>query len=283
MAESWLVPDGFIIREEEVEKTLLKIKLDKAMGPDYFLNWILKHCACVLAPPICSVYNSSLRDDFIPTMWKSADVCPIPKINLPARIDKDLRPVSLTPKLSKCLERFVCTWIMELASDLIDPQQYGVSKGSSAVYALVELVRKWHQAFDTRARMVCILLLRMVRIFLLDFSKAFNRVDHKVLMSKMARLGLPNFLISWITSFSTGWQQRVKLGEVTSHWAPVIAAVPQRTLMEPVTFLFHISDLHTDCDTFKYVDDSAIWEVCSDQGVGGKVQEAATQAAVWSS
>ena len=120
----------------------------------------------------------------------------------------------------------------------------------------------------------------MVRILLLNFSKAFDRFDHKVLMSKMARLGIPNFLIGWLTSFLTGRQQRVKLGEVTSDWTSVIAGVPQGTLMGTVTFLFHINDLHTDCDTVKYVDDSTIWDVCSDRGVGSKLQEAAAQAAV---
>ena len=90
IAEGWLVADRFIIRVEEVGKIPLKIKLDKAMGPDYIPNWIFQDCPWILAPPVCSIYNSSLREGFVPTIWKSADVCPIPKINPPTRFDKGL-------------------------------------------------------------------------------------------------------------------------------------------------------------------------------------------------
>ena len=83
------------------------------------------------------------------------------------------------------LVELVHKWIMDITMDQIDPQQYGSIKGTSTVHALVELVHKWKYAVETPGT--------IVRILLVDFSKAFDRVDHHILMTKCASLGLPNF------------------------------------------------------------------------------------------
>ena len=170
-------------RVTDVEKGLLKIKKDKATGPDRIPGWILIGLAGILAPPLCAIFNSSLRQGYVPPMWKSDDTCPLPKVKLPKGIEKDLCPISLTSVLAKCLEKHVCGWIMELAGDQTDPQQYGAVSGSSTVHALVEMVHKWHHALDSPGR--------IVRILLLDFSKAFDRVDDRILLDKLSRLGTP--------------------------------------------------------------------------------------------
>lgn len=143
------------------------MRRDKATGPDRILNWILSDLAGLLAPPICAVYNSSLREGYFPPI-------PLPKVKPPTRIHKDLRPIPLT------LEKHICSWIMDIGGELSDPQQYGSIKGSSTVHALVELVHKWQQALESPGR--------MVRVLLLDFSKAFDRVDHTILMNKLASI-----------------------------------------------------------------------------------------------
>ena len=101
------VPDEYIISTQQVEIELEKIRLQKAIGPDDIPNWVLKSAAPLLAGPICSVFNASIAQGCIPTLWKSADVIPAPKISNPKSVDSDLRPISLTPVLSKLLESFV--------------------------------------------------------------------------------------------------------------------------------------------------------------------------------
>ena len=105
-------------------------------------------------------------------------------------------------------------------------------------------------------------------------------VDHFVLMSKMSRLGLPNFLIRWLTNFLTGRKMRTKLGTVESPWASVNAGVPQGTLLGPVCFIFHINDLQTSAHMVKYVDDSTLWSVGS-SGVDDLLQRSAQEAETW--
>ncbi len=77
------VPDRYIISVEQVERRLTKINTSKAVGPDAIPNWLLKDLAPWLASPVCAIWNSSLRESYLPDIWKSGDVCPLPKVNPP--------------------------------------------------------------------------------------------------------------------------------------------------------------------------------------------------------
>ena len=103
------VPSDLIISVEAVERSLLSLKVSKAVGPDRIPNWVLRDYAGILGRPIACIFNSSIRLGSLPQMWRSADVIPLPKVANPTQIEKDLRPISLTPVLSKVLERLVCT------------------------------------------------------------------------------------------------------------------------------------------------------------------------------
>ena len=268
------VPDAYLINVDEVAISLSRIKTHKATGPDEIPNWILHDYAAILAPPVCAIFNnSSLREGTVPALWKCADVRPVPKIRPPALIEKDLRPISLTPVLSKCLEKFMCTWITDITMDQIDPQQYGSIKGTSTVHALVELVHKWKYAVETPRT--------IVRILLVDFSKAFDRVDHHILMTKCASLGLPTFITKWMTSFLCQRKQRVKIGSGKSEYTTVNAGVPQGTIFGPIGFLHHINDLQTVCEHIKYADDCTIWEASSSSGLDSSLQVAADEVGQW--
>ncbi len=98
------VPQEFIIPVEYTEKQLMNIKVSKAVGPDQIPNWILHDLAGIIAGPVCAIHNSSIREGYTPEIWRSADICPLPKVKPIANIRKDLRPISLTPILAKLLE-----------------------------------------------------------------------------------------------------------------------------------------------------------------------------------
>ena len=100
---------------------------------------------------------------------------------------------------------------MDTARDIIDDQKFSSLHGSSTIHALVELVHLWQKALDVPGR--------RVRGLLLDFSKAFDRVDHSLLLEKFGNLGLPDFLVRWLTSFLCQRRQKVKLGSAQSEWA----------------------------------------------------------------
>ena len=94
------LPD-YVIDLTTTLQALRKVKTNKVTGPDNVPAWILKNHDNILAGPLTAIFNSSLREGIIPDTWKSANVIPVPKVNIPKAIEKDVRPISLTPIASK--------------------------------------------------------------------------------------------------------------------------------------------------------------------------------------
>ncbi len=124
------------------------------------------------------------------------------------RAEKDLHSISFTPVLSMELEWYAREFTMDVIEDLINTHQYGCVKGSSTVLALVVLVDCWLAALESNRK--------VVRILLMDFRKAFDRIDHNILLHKLTNAGLPNFLIKWITymyekTTHKNWQYNIRI------------------------------------------------------------------------
>lgn len=248
VSPNYEVPAKYVVSVSEVEKRLMSIKIHKSPGPDSVPNWILRDFAPVLSGPIASIVNSSIRESHVPQLWKSADTLPMPKISPPKIINKDLRPISLTPVVSKsCLEDFVYAWLWDCIKDKLDPNQFGGVKGSSPVYALIKLL---HDAYMTTDN-----LLNTFEIVMVDFAKAFDHINHRIVLNKLEDMGVPPILLRWIHSFLFNRQQRVKIGNLTSTWCYLNGGVPQGTKIAILLFLVMINDLDPICSTIKFVDD----------------------------
>ena len=104
---------------------------------------------------------------------------------------------------------FISGWIMNFMEDSLNPHQFGLLKDSSTTHALVELVHQWQNALDKSGR--------MVRVLMLEFSKAFDRVDRTIMLEKLANLRLPDFLMKWMTSFLCQRKQHVRIGQYVSQ------------------------------------------------------------------
>ena len=106
-----------LVVSNEVYKKLMKLSRSKAHGPDGIPGWVLKENADLLAVQIADILNSSYREGRLPPLWKEADVVPVPKQRPVQDINKHLRPISLTPILSKIAEEYVVdTYMSSLLS-----------------------------------------------------------------------------------------------------------------------------------------------------------------------
>ena len=156
------------------------------------------------------------------------------------------------------LESFVCNWLWDHLVPSLDPYQYGCMKNSSTTHALIKLTHNWLKGIDVPGN--------IVQTCMIDFAKAFDCIDHNIILQKLQALEVHPLLINWIADFLRNRQQRVKLADCFSNWLPKPAGVPQGTKRGPILFIVMINYLaaiptsNTD-PIIKYVDDCTAFEI----------------------
>ena len=266
------IPAEYVISVMTTENALQQIKVNKAVGPDNVPSWVLRDNATILAAPLTALFNTSLRDGVIPALWKTAHVIPLPKKQPPRSIEKDIRPISLTPIVSKIFESIVMKWVDHILEDKIDDKQFGGGMGTSTTDALVEMKHHWCDATDRCGT--------YVRIVLLDFAKAFDLINHEQLLVKLQANDVPPHILRWMGCFLLNRTQQVKIGKTLSSVGYPKGGVSQGTVSGPRNFIMFINDLTTTAPIYKYFDDSTIFDVCQ-EGDTTQIQESVDMVDIW--
>jgi hypothetical protein len=245
---------GNICNADLVYNFLRSLKTNKACGSDDILPILLKESAEVLCKPLCFIINMSFEKSVVPSVWKIADICPVPKTS-PVRRDK-LRPISLLPIMSKICERVVLKEYREPLLRSYDNSQFAYRPHSSTVCALIyihEIILKFLDDVNIRA----------VRLITFDLSRAFDCIPHHLLLSCISKLDLPhcNSFVNWLRSYLYGRVQRVKLGNTRSSSISVCSGVPQGSVLGPILFAVYLSTykpLGKTIHVIKYADDVSL-------------------------
>lgn len=247
------VLEDITITVQGVRKLLTNLDPNKASGPDNLSTRVLKELSDEVAPILTMIFRSSLESGMVPADWKTALVTPVFKKgqrNDPA----NYRPVSLTSVCCKTLEHILTSTIMNHLenNEIMSSQQHGFRKKRSCETQLLgftnELIENTSRGQQTD-------------ILIMDFAKAFDKVNHSLLIHKLRQYGVVGKINQWILDFLTSRRQAVVVNGVKSGFIDVKSGVPQGSVLGPCLFLVYINDLPNNLRTRSrlFADDTAIY------------------------
>ena len=214
---------------------------------------VFRKCAAELCYPLYLIFSKSISSMKVPSIWKSANVMPLFKGGTHST-PSNYRPISLTSVCSKTLERIITSQLYSYldSNNLLSVSQYGFRSGLSVADQLLYTYDYVSFHLDQGSD---------VDVLLFDYSKAFDVVNHQVLISKLFLIGIRNPLLGWIKDFLTSRSMQVVVHRSSSHVSDVPSGVPQGSVLGPLLFLIYINHITANlhCKSVLFADDLKLY------------------------
>lgn len=241
------------VTQDTVERHLSRINT-KARGVDGFDIKLISLLVPHLTPHITFLINRCLSSGTFPSLWKKANVVPIPKTNQAVN-PCDYRPISILCPMSKILEKIVADQLSYHfnANRILPINQSAYRQGYSTTTALLSVSDDLLKAQDV-GQSSCLVLL--------DYSKAFDTLCHGILLKKLKFFGLGDMATNFMNSYLSNRQQRVILDNKASNFLSTCKGVPQGSVLGPLLFSVYTSDFTnflSKCQSHQYADDMQIY------------------------
>lgn len=235
------------VDENQVLKVIDSLKSKTSSGYDLISTKLLKQIKTVIAQPLTFIFNQSLNSGFFPDHMKIAKVSPLYKKGNSSLLD-NYRPISLLPSCSKVFEKILHTQLMDyfITNNLFFGNQYGFRPKHSTELATLELTDRLLHFMDKKSpdTPFCIYM---------DLSKAFDVLDHSILMDKLNFYGLDQLAISLLSNYLTNRKQFVVYDNIHSDQQIIRTGVPQGSILGPLLFLIFINDISESSSLFNFI------------------------------
>ena len=221
------------ISDYEVYRAIRRSKKPRSQVPGDLPSRLIKEFGPELAAPAAKILRTIVQTGKWPRQWRVEYGIPLQKQENPKNED-DLRVISLTSYLSKVSEQFVIDWLLQYVQDKIDWRQYGGTKGSSISHYLIDLVNfiLYNQDLKTPHTVIAAMI---------DFSKAFNRINHNLIITTLSEMGVPGWLLRIVMGFLEDRELILKYKGCSSSRKSLPGGGPQGTKLGLFLFLILIN------------------------------------------
>ena len=244
-----------VVNDNDIQREVLKLNLKK---PGTFGNVptkILKSSSEMCNEILQNIWNSEiLEKQYFPKSLKLADITPAYKKKDPA-LAENYRPVSALPSVTKIFERIIQNQFSSYIDEFLSPYLCGYRKGFNTKYALLSLIEKWKITLDGNGYTGAILM---------NLSKAFDTINHELLMAKLYAYGFSKDALKLIHSYLSDRWQRAKINKSFSSWSALLKGVPQGSVFRPILFNIYLNDIFyfLHCNICNFADDTTPY-VCN--------------------
>ena len=231
----------------------------------------------VLVPKVTTLFNMSLRMGIIPKGWKEAAVIPLHKGGAKSDVN-NLRPISLLPVPGKLLERIVHGRVMAFLERVcyLNNCQGGFRQGHSTVSTISIITNDIYEAINNK---------QVTHVVFIDLKKAFDTVDHQILLSKIENAGIRNNTLSWIGNSLLNRKQHTVMNGSKSSPDAITSGAPQGSVLGPLLFLIYINDLSGSIGETRsqlFADDTVLYASDKDSAIAvNKLQLGLNKFAHW--
>lgn len=221
---------------KQMEELLLSIQYDSSVGADHLDGRLLQLSTKYIIRPICHIFNLCLQKHVFPNLWKTAKVVPLVKNSRDQLSAQNSRPISILPILSKLLENNMFKQIQNyfMSNGLHSDFQHAYKPGFSTATALATLSDEWLKQIDQQ---------NLNGVVFIDFSAAFDVIDHKLLIDKLCTYGFKRSAVNLIESYLTNRQQFVLFNGCQSDTKRLSHGIPQGSCLGPLMYSIFVNEI----------------------------------------